>query len=99
MTHEECVKKACQVLRRRVRYDGASLRLPTTPFPGDDTPAIREATKLFVETWVVTLLDCMESGDMTRIREYYEFERGHEMSNDQGERQPPGEAHTTKGTP
>jgi hypothetical protein len=84
MTKEECVKKACQVLRRRVRYDGASLRLPTTPFPGDNTKAIRAATRLYVETWIVPLLDAIESGDMTVIRQFYEFEKGHKMKRPRG---------------
>ncbi len=92
MTKEECIIKACQVIRKRVRFDGASIRLPTTPFPGDDTKAIREATRLYVESWIVPLLDSIESGDVTRIREYYEYEKGHEMEspNDQAQAQPPG---------
>lgn len=99
MTKEECIKKACQVLRRRVRFDGASIALPTTPFPGNDTPAIREATRLYVETWIVPLLDSIESGDMTRIKQYYEFERGHEMEspNDQVELPPKGGSESKKG--
>ena len=32
-----------------------------------------------VFSWIVPLLDSIESGDMTRIRQYYEFEKGHEM--------------------
>jgi hypothetical protein len=79
MTKEECIIKACQVIRKRVRFDGASIALPTTAFPGDDTKAIREATRIYVESWIVPLLDSIESGDMTRIRQYYEFEKGHEM--------------------
>jgi len=79
MTKEECIIKACQVIRKRVRFDGASIALPTTPFPGDDTKAIREATRLYVESWIVPLLDSIECGDMTRIWQYYEFEKGHEM--------------------
>jgi hypothetical protein len=80
MTKEECVKKACQVLRRRVRFKRASLRLPTTPFPGDDTPAIIEATKLYVETWIVPLLDSIESGDMTRKGDAHKAGRLHRGS-------------------
>ena len=72
-----CAPASCSAAG--VRFKRASLRLPTTPFPGDDTPAIIEATKLYVETWVVPLLDSIESGDMTRIKEYYEFEQGDEM--------------------
>jgi hypothetical protein len=79
MTKEELTQKACQVLRRRVRFKTASLALPTTPFPGHDTPAIRAATRLYVETWIVPLLDCIESGDMGLVREYYQHEEGDEM--------------------
>ena len=79
MTKQECVMKACQVLRKRVRYDGAGLALPTTPFPGDDTPAIKEATMLYVESWIVPLIDAIESGDMSLIRKYSTTERGHKM--------------------
>ena len=46
MTKKQCIIKACQVIRKRVRFDGASIALPTTPFPGDDTKAIREATRI-----------------------------------------------------
>lgn len=79
MTQQECIIKACQIIRKRVRFDEAKITLPTTPFPGDDTPAIREATRLYVESWIVPLLDSIESGDMTLIRQYYAFENGHEM--------------------
>lgn len=80
MTKEECITKACQILRKRVRYDGADLRLPTTAFPASDTSAICAATRLYVESWIVPLLDCIESGDMTLINTYYEWESGHEMA-------------------
>lgn len=79
MTKEECIIKACQVIRKRVRFDDAVIALPTTPFPGDDTKAIREATRLYVEAWIVPLLDSIESGDMTLLSQYCEFENGHEM--------------------
>lgn len=79
MTKQEYLEKACQILRKRVRFSDAGLRLPTTQFPGDDTPAIREATKLYVETWIVPLIDCIESDDFARIREYYGHEQGHKM--------------------
>lgn len=80
MNKQQAIEKACQVLRLRVRYDGASLPLPGTPFPGDDTHAIQEATRIYVETWIIPLLDAIESGDMTLIKRYYEHDRGHTMS-------------------
>lgn len=79
MTNEEARIKACQVLRKRVRYDGAGLRLAETPFPGDDTARIAQATHLYVESWIVPLIDAIESGDFTVIKRYYDTERGHPM--------------------
>ena len=79
MNKNEAINKACQVLRRRVRFDGARISLPATPFPGDDTAEIRAATKLYTETWIVPLLDAIESGDLSLVHEYYEFEPGHDM--------------------
>jgi hypothetical protein len=81
MNKDDARKKACQILRKRVRYAGASLRLPGTPFPDEDTDKIREATKLYVETWIVPLLDDIEREDWTRIKEYYQFEKGHDLAN------------------
>ena len=63
--------KACDVLRLRVRYQkGARLRLPSSQLlTADDTALIRTATRLYVETWIVPLIDAMQSGDITRIKE------------------------------
>jgi len=60
----KAVQKACQVLRNKVRYKKASFRLPGTSINDpDDTGKIRECTRLFVETWIVPILDGIESGD------------------------------------
>ena len=66
---------ACQILRARVRFRTASLRLPGTPFPGNDTEAIRAATRLYVDTWVVPFLDAIEAGDMERLERLVKWER------------------------
>jgi len=79
MNTPEILKEACQVLRRRVRYDGACLRLPSTAFPGDDTPVIKEATWLYVESWVVPLIDAIETGDSGALQMMCSHERGHPM--------------------
>lgn len=55
---------ACRRLRTLVRYESACFHLPGRGMGDDDTPAIREATRLYVETWVVPLIDAMESGDL-----------------------------------
>jgi hypothetical protein len=73
------IQKACQVLRRRVRYDRAALRLESTRFPKDDTAEIREATRLYVETWIVPLLDMIEVGDTRGLRDSLRLDRGHPL--------------------
>lgn len=62
------MQDACQVLRARVRYRRASMRLPGTPFPDDDTAVIREATRLYVESWIVPIIDAIEAGDTDALR-------------------------------
>ena len=64
-------QRACDVLRSRVRFETARLRLPgRETMSADDTALIREATRLFTETWVVPLIDAMQSGTMNDIKDY-----------------------------
>ena len=62
---------ACDVLRSKVRYETAYLHLPSTDpcSPNSDTVAIREATRLYVETWIVPIIDAIQDGDMTLLRD------------------------------
>jgi len=60
-THE-WVRRAMDKAIDRVRLKNASIRLPTTQFPDDDTDAIREAMKLYVETWIVPMLEAVRDG-------------------------------------
>lgn len=43
------VKKAMDKAISRARFENASISLPGTPFPEDDTETIREATRLYDE--------------------------------------------------
>lgn len=61
------VQRACQVLKSRVRLEDAVIRLPGSGVGKSDTAAIREAMRLYVETWIVPLLDDIESGDLARL--------------------------------
>lgn len=56
------VQRAMNTAIRKVRFESASIRLPGTPFPGDDTEVIREATRLYVETWVIPLMEAVRDG-------------------------------------
>jgi len=53
------VKRAMDKAISRVRFEHAAIRLPGTPFPATDTDTVREATKLYVETWIVPLLEAV----------------------------------------
>lgn len=76
MTKQEAIAKACQILRKRVRFKTARLQLPGNDTFKDDTPIIREVTRLYVETWIVPLLDAIESGDMKLVKDHYQTEEG-----------------------
>lgn len=58
------VKRAMEVAIKRARFEGAFIRLPDTPFPDTDTAVIRESTRLYVETWLVPLLEAVRDGDV-----------------------------------
>lgn len=64
----KAVQAACRVIRRGVRFRTACLRLPGTEWEGNDAPAIRKASKLYVETWVVPLLNAIETGDTRTLQ-------------------------------
>jgi len=63
-------QRACDVLRARVRFEPpCNLRLPgRETLRADDTALIREATRIYVETWVVPLIDAMQSGGADDIK-------------------------------
>jgi hypothetical protein len=59
-------RNACDKLLARVRYETAALRLPRHPSdePGaNDTALIREATRIYTETWIVPLINAIQSGN------------------------------------
>ena len=47
----------------KVRLENAVLRLKGTSLFSDDTAKIRNATRLYVETWIVPLLEAVRDGD------------------------------------
>ena len=75
MNKAQVLAKACQVLRSRVRYKTA--RLGT--MEADLTPEIREQTKLYVETWIVPIIDMIERGDTRALGEFCFGDQGDEM--------------------
>ena len=69
-TEGKTFQLACDTLRNRVRFEGAKMRLPGRQLmAADDTALIREATQLYVETWIVPLINAMQSGDIARVKE------------------------------
>ena len=63
-------QRACDVLRSRVRFETAHLRLPTSQLLSDnDTETIRKATRLYVESWIVPLINAMQNGKVRDLKE------------------------------
>ncbi len=71
MKQSKTVKAACDLLISRVRFETAQF-----PPPGDRwtnkeeyTVEVREATRLYTETWIVPLLNAIRDGDTYRLQE------------------------------
>jgi len=83
MNKQEAIEKACQIIRKRVRFKTAALTLPGNPQFQNDAPIIREMTRCYTESWIVPLLDAIESGDASYIKEYYHAEQGDPIGSEQ----------------
>lgn len=71
---------ACKLLRKRVQFENAGFRLPTDEemktgvvsggglSNAADTAKIKEATRLYIESWVLPLIDAIEAGDLKSLR-------------------------------
>ena len=70
MQTSKTVQSACQVLRARVRFENASLSLSSGMGNDEDTQRIREATRIYTETWVVPLLNAIERGDTQGLKRW-----------------------------
>lgn len=84
MKQSQTIKKACQVLRSKVLFEHAGFILPggnlnTTE---NDTAAIRQATRLYVDSWVLPILELIESGDIGALKRLMEYEHS-PMSNEE----------------
>lgn len=66
-TPPKWVKRAMNLAIRRARYENASIRLPGTPFGEDDTDVIQEATRLYVDTWLIPLLKGVRDGNRQMV--------------------------------
>lgn len=67
----KAVQRACKILRKRVRFERASFRLSGERMSSEaDTAVIREATRLYMETWVVPLIDAIERGDTAFMKSF-----------------------------
>ena len=65
------MKHVCRVLRKRVRYLDADF--------GNNTQLIRRETAIYTESWIVPLLDALESGDLKRLTQMTLRDTGQSM--------------------
>lgn len=77
------VIRALQILRYRVKYSCASIRLPGSSFNDPpDTLAVQAATRLYVQSWILPLLDYIESGDTKMLNACISaYDRGDKRGN------------------
>lgn len=61
------MKRACNLALRRIRFERAGLDLPNVKESKDATMMIREATRLYFETWVEPLLMAIRDGDTATL--------------------------------
>lgn len=64
MRTPKALTKACQLLRGRVRYKTAHFK---NGLHEDVSEQVRNVTRLYVETWVVPLIDAIEKGDIRTL--------------------------------
>ena len=76
----QTIQRACRLLRARVRFKNASFALGGVMSNDADTERIRKATRLYTETWVVPLLDAIESGDTATLQLFLRGEHGDKMN-------------------
>jgi hypothetical protein len=73
MKTSKVLQGACRALRSKVRFERASFALPSS-IEGrmanqEDTNAIRAATRLYMESWVIPIIDAIEAGDTRLLHE------------------------------
>jgi len=70
MKQSKIIAEACDLLIARVRFETAVLSFDRgVGFRKDNTQEIRDATRLYVETWVVPLLELIRDGKIAELRE------------------------------
>ena len=65
-TPTKAVIQACRRIRAAIRFRTAAFHFgphETTPETKRSTEAIRRATRLYIESWVMPLIDAIEKGD------------------------------------
>lgn len=64
------IQRACRVLKNKVRFKCASFRLSdeaSVMSNEEDTELIKKATHLYIETWVIPIIDAIEKGDIRTL--------------------------------
>ena len=69
MKQSKTVVRACDLIISRIRFETAVLSLSDSLKDRDeDTEKIRTATKLYVETWIVPLLELIRNGEISKLQ-------------------------------
>jgi hypothetical protein len=67
MKQSKYIKKACKLLKHYISFESASFTDPDRPYilANDEfTDKIRAATKLYIDSWIIPIIDYIESGNV-----------------------------------
>jgi hypothetical protein len=68
---KSAVQGACNLLIKRVRFETAGFNKPGEYFsPPEYTEEIREATRIYTESWVVPVLEAIRDGNTDFLWHY-----------------------------
>ena len=71
MKQSKTIQLACDYLIKKVRMETAGFKRPGDFISSDEyTTEVKNATKLYFETWVIPVIKMIKSGDLKRIQEF-----------------------------
>jgi hypothetical protein len=83
MKTSQTIQRACKVLRHRVRFTDAQFSLSDSMSNQADTDKIREATRLYISSWVEPIIDAIEIGDTSHLAFLIRGERSTESETEE----------------
>lgn len=70
MKQSKTIQAACKLLRHRVQFGKCRLQLPgNNGYDKNDTAIIQDATRLYLQMWVLPIIDAISRGDLCSLND------------------------------